>query len=159
MWCMERGRVIVRPSKHSDATAIKDRLRQSDVDEIWASTHQTPEEAILYSRRISSSSHAVLLDGKTVALFGVSPAADRKGVAGVWFVSTDDIAKMWVSFLRMSRECVRRMLDEYPYLFNWVDDRNELSIKWLRWCGAKIEDPQPFGPDGAPFRFFVIKRR
>ena len=158
MWALERGKVIVRRSSHNDVLAIKDRLRKTDVEEIWASTHMKPEEALIHSRSVSSCCQTVLYKCSPVAIFGTARIPDRPQVGGVWFLATDDLRVMWLSFLRMSRECVSRMLDEYPLLFNWVDARNVESIAWLKWCGAKIEKPKPFGPDKMPFHFFTIKR-
>lgn len=158
MWCLNQGSVIVRPTRHADVVAIKDHLRKSDIEEIWSSTHLTPEEALIQSRAASSLCQTVLHRHSPVAIFGTAPVPNRPEAAGVWFLATDDLQVMWLSFLRMSKECVSRMLDEYPLLFNWVDARNAESIEWLQWIGAKIEKPRPFGPDKMPFQFFTIKR-
>lgn len=157
-WCLERGSVIVRPSRHTDVVAIQDRLRKSDIDEIWAATHLTPREAIVFSRQGSSCCQTVLFKYSPVAMFGAAQTKGQREAAGVWFLATDELQAMWLSFLKMSRECVLRMLDEYPLLFNWVDARNAESIAWLKWCGAELEEPKPFGPDKMLFHFFVIKR-
>lgn len=159
MWCLERGDVIVRPTRHADVEAIQDRLRKSDVDEIWSATHMSPRDALIYSRNGSPLCQTVLYKCSPVGIFGTCPMPNRDQAAGVWFMATDDLRGMWLSFLRMSRECVARMLDDYPLLFNWVDARNAESIEWLKWCGAKLEPAKPFGPDKMPFHFFTITRR
>jgi hypothetical protein len=155
MWCVEKGNVTIRPSKHDDVVYLSERLRKTDVDEIWAAVHLKPFEALVYSRKGSFLCQTVLHKTQPVAMFGVAPETTG---AAVWFLASDDLDKMWLSFLKMSKMCIDRMLDESPLLFNWVDARNERSIRWLKWCGAKIEKPAPFGPDQLPFHFFSIKR-
>lgn len=158
MWCLDRGSVFVRPTRHGDVVAIGDRLRKADVDEIWASTHLGPMEALVMSRKASPICQTVVRGKEPIAIFGCAPEPERPLVAGVWFLATDELSKIRHSFLRGSRECVQRMLKEYPLLYNWVDARNTESIRWLKWCGATLEDAKPFGPEGLPFHFFSIKR-
>ncbi len=155
MWCAENGPVTIRPSRHDDVLYLKDRLRKSDVDEIWSSVRLSPENALIHSRKGSPLCQTVLFHGNPVAMFGVAP--DING-SSAWFLSTDELDKMWLSFLRMSKTCIKMMLNEAPILYNWVDARNTRSVRWLKWCGAKVEDAKPFGPDNLPYHFFTIKR-
>jgi hypothetical protein len=51
------------------------------------------------------------------------------------------------------------MLDLYPHLENYVDVRNELSIKWLRWLGFQFDpQPIPYGVWEMPFFRFRMER-
>jgi hypothetical protein len=157
MWCLERGAVTVRPSRHADVLYLKDRLRGADIDEVRALTGQTPEEALIQSRAASDCCQTVLFKGSPVAMFGTAPMTEQ-GRAGVWFLASDELQLMWLSFLKMSRECVARMLNAHPLLFNYVDARNAQSIAWLTWCGAKLEKPKKMGTENRPFHFFTIKK-
>lgn len=147
---------MVRPSRFSDIQHLKDKLRAADVDEVRSLTGQTPEEALSHSRRISDCCQTVLFKGVPVAMFGTAPV--EMGRAGVWFLASEDLSKMWFSFLKMSRECISRMLDAHPVLYNYVDARNEQSIAWLRWCGAKFERAKKMGVENKPFHFFTIQK-
>lgn len=158
-WTMERGDVKIRPSVRSDMKRLKDRLRKSDVDEIYAFTGMRPHEAIVFSHDVSTCCQTVLLHGVPVAMFGTAPVRNDEKKAGVWFIATDELNMMKPSFLRMSKACIKTMLDIYPYLFNYVDARNTDSIKWLKWCGAELDEAKPIGYENKPFHFFTIQRR
>ena len=157
-WAINRGPLLVRPTRHTDIEEIGGRLRKADVAEVWAATHLEPMEALVMSRKTSTICQTVVYAGNPVAIFGCGPDDVRPQAAEVWLLATDDLYSMRHAFLRGSRECVSRMLEVYPLLINWVDARNIKSIEWLKWLGAKIMDAKPYGPDGLPFHFFTIKR-
>ena len=49
-------------------------------------------------------------------------------------------------------------LEQYPVLVNYVSVDNELSIKWLKYLGAKFYDPSPYGKEGKMFMRFEFRR-
>lgn len=157
-WTMRRGPVYIRPSKFFDVGYMRDRIRQSDIDELDASFGETPEEALMNGMRDATLCQTVLLDAMPVAMFGTSPVADKRGVGVVWFLATTDLKQMWLPFLRMSRPCVKKMLEDFDLLFNYVDARNLESLGWLAWIGADIDASAPFGRLRLPFHFFTIRR-
>jgi hypothetical protein len=59
--------------------------------------------------------------------------------------------------LEHSRETIHLLRRVYGPLENWVDARNRLAIRWLRWCGFEIEAPAPYGPHELPFCRFSMK--
>lgn len=149
--------IVVRVTKPWDIAYLKDHLRQCDVDEVWASKHHTPEDALKSSQESAVLSLTIIKE-VPIGIFGISPRSFIGAKASVWFLATDDLDKIGRRFAKHSRHFIDMMLGYYPYLFNFVDDRNEKSIKWLKMCGATIEDPKPYGPDNTPFRFFYFYR-
>jgi hypothetical protein len=140
------------------AQHLKDRLRKSDIDEVWASAHYTPEQALRFSLKISLMAFTVEYHGVPVAIFGVAPDNLTGSRASIWLLGTDDINRMRITFLKESRKFIRYFLWFYPVLYNFVDDRNKKTIEWLTWCGAQFLEPAPYGYDGLPFRFFELRR-
>ena len=65
--------VTVRSSTIEDVEYLKDKLRQSDIDEVWASHRHTPEEALRLSLERSAMSFTIEDNGKPVGMFGVVP--------------------------------------------------------------------------------------
>ena len=63
-----------------------------------------------------------------------------------------------VEFARKSKGYVLRMSKEFPILENYVDARNTLAKRWLKWCGFTIEPPVEYGPEGLPFHLFHMRR-
>jgi hypothetical protein len=48
------------------------------------------------------------------------------------------LLKITRPFLKESRSEVEEMNRVYPHLFNVIDSRNEVHLRWIRWCGFKI---------------------
>ena len=151
------GEVRVRESTKEDAEQLAGLMRKSDIDEIWASNHLTPIEAL--KQGIDNSTFCLTVEnGRPIAMFGIAcdQIISRKAV--VWLLASDDLVKIQKRFLRYSKTFIYIMLDRYPYLENYVDVRNEKSIKWLKLCGATIEKPEPYGADQKMFSHFYFRR-
>lgn len=154
----EKDGIVVRTSTREDIMYLKDRLRESDVQEIWASHNHKPEKALkicLYQSLVCFT----IQNGNPIGMFGISPVDMVGTKASIWFLASNDLDKIKKRFLKNSRKMIDLLLEYYPFLFNWVDCRNEESIKWLEFCGATIEEPKPFGVEGLPFRYFYFDRR
>lgn len=135
------------------------RIRQADHDEIWAVAHVDADSALRRSFRASDMCWAFKADGRVFAIGGVAPSTAAFSIGIPWLMASDDIVQNGIYFVRHSRECVEKMHERYIHLMNWVDVRNEESIKWLRWCGFNIEEPKPYGEDKRLFhRFWKTKK-
>lgn len=152
----QNGNVRIRPSIHWDIERMKDGIRESDRAEIEASHNQTPYEALSYGMRHASFCATVLYEGNPVAMFGTVP--DMKPAGTVWLLATNDVYKMRYTFLKLSKRFVKLMMGRYPVLFNFVDARNKITIKWLEWIGAKVGPPKPYGIQGLPFHYFEFSK-
>lgn len=153
----DKDGIIVRRAIKDDVEFLCDKLRQSDVNEVWASSHKTPEEALTYS--LDKSIFALtIVNSNPIGMFGIAPDIILGDKASVWFLASDELESIGRRFIKNSRRFIDIMLDYYPYLFNFVDERNQESIKWLRLCGATIEEPQPYGKENLPFRYFYFER-
>lgn len=56
-------------------------------------------------------------------------------------LGTDVVLAHQMEFLRRSREWRNQLLQRYSTLTNFVDVRNEVSVRWLRWLGFKLSEP------------------
>ena len=127
-------------------------FREADRAEVWASGQQLPEEALRGS--ISDSRYfleTLLWHGEPVAIFGVGHH-DRFGVP--WMLSTESITEWGKPFIKLGKEAVLDMSDMYSHLVNFIDSRNEVSIKWLRFVGFTIEFDSPIEIRGVEFYKF-----
>lgn len=159
MFCYKHGRnVVVRTTVYHDIEKMKDRLRESDKQEIWASYHHTPEEALMVGFNISSVCLTLLYKGEPVAMFGAAPIPDVDGLGSIWLLGTDELTKVQTTFLRLSKKFIKVLLKDYKTLYNYVDERNEVSQRWLEWCGAKFKGVFTYGIEGRPFRYFEFRR-
>ena len=147
----------VRQACHEDIQAIAAAMRAADVAEVSASHGHTPEAALASSLEHSTAAWTGLIDGVPVCMFGVGPISILAGRGAPWMLGTDGIDKWPRTFLRRCRPCVAAMLAVYPYLENYVDDRNDKSKLWLRWLGFELDDRTVMLPNGVAFRHFELR--
>jgi len=129
--------IRVRPARPADAEAVAPRLRAADLREIRAVTAEAPISVLRGGIAASDPCHAVVGgDDAAVGLFGVCPEQAGSGV--VWLLGTDALVDEPRIFLRHSRAWVGELLARYARLWNMIDARNEVHLRWLGWCGFSI---------------------
>lgn len=145
----------VIPSTAEHAFVMAPRLRAADKAEIAAMSGNLPETALLNGLRGEVCLTAVEPEGDPILMFGV--AKSRFPEAGLlWMLATDAIHKHRFRFLRQSLFFIESLQEAYPLLHNYVDARNELHIKWLKWIGCTFIKTHPrIGVQGRPFHEFV----
>lgn len=160
IYYQNRG-LLVRDSNPEDIAFLRNNLKKSDVDEIWASHHKMPYEALVQGMELSVHCLTVLKYEKPTAMFGVVPISDtdRRGV--IWMLSTENLLNMRIEFLRCSEFFIRllfKLNQRFDILFNHVDARNTVSIKWLKSIGANVAEAVPYGEEKLPFHYFEFPR-
>lgn len=154
----DKNDIKVRKSSVEDVEYLKDHLRESDTQEIWASNHLTPEKALRLS--LAKSIFCLTVEnGAPIAMFGINPEQLLGERAVVWLLGSEGLNKIRIPFIRYSRHFISMMLEYYPYLHNYVDARNLQSIAWLKFCEATIEEAKPFGSENLPFHYFYFRRK
>lgn len=129
---MSNIQIVRLEPKHA---VIAPYLRLADIEEHNAMSDISIDVALSYSIAHSEKGFAVELDGRLTAIFGVN-----SGV--IWLVGTDEITRHPITFYRLSKKIFERLSDGYERLFNFVDERNTLSVRWLKWLGFTIEPAQ-----------------
>lgn len=149
--------LVVRVASTADTQALAPRLRRADIAEIRAVSGEAPLQALERAVAWSDPCYAAGREELAVALFGVVPdrssATTRAG--RIWMLGADDIATYRFAVARLSRPWVARLQQRYHCLWNYVDVRNQLHIRWLDWCGFKlIERVAAYGHERRPFFLF-----
>ena len=119
-------------------------LRQADVDELKALSGVSPEIGVAYSIASSQKGYAAYYDGTLTAIFGISNGL-------IWLVGTDAITKHPITFFRTSKQIFHELTKGHNYLHNYVDARNKLHLRWLKWIGFTIEEAQILGVENRLF--------
>ncbi|MGH9631056.1 MAG: hypothetical protein ACRD7E_22340, partial [Bryobacteraceae bacterium] len=129
----------MRPATQGDAEQLAPRLRKADLREIQAASGGEPL-AILQQGVASSVPCLAAVDsaGHLLALFGVIPDPDRSDTGMVWLLGSPELLRHRASILRMSREWVDRLHETYRVLWNFVDARNQVHVRWLQWSGFEL---------------------
>lgn len=136
------------------AAFVGHNLREADRREVWLSDRLPPLDAVQQSwlASLDHECHAVVDDGGVpVALCGVADG----GV--IWMLCTDGLLATAANrrqFIREGKGWVKRCLQRYGPLSNWVYAKNMGSIRWLKSLGFTVHPPAPFGPSCALFCMF-----
>lgn len=140
----------VKPSVPGDVEYLGARMRQADADEVMAHSGRQPGEALQLGFEHSTACRTGFYKDEPMLMFGASYVDDNVGM--VWMLGSDLITKAWVPVLRQSRGWLQELHDEFDLLFNYVDARNTVHIKWLKWLGFSFINLHPeFGVGRLPF--------
>ena len=133
-------------------------MRAADRDEVRSASGRSPVQALTFSLRKSAVAWTALVDGKPEVMFGLADLNVLARVGAPWLLGTDAVTIHRRAFLRGSVEWRGKLLARYSVLRNLVDDRNAVSMRWLKWLGFKLSSPVPIGHDGTAFRLFELRR-
>jgi hypothetical protein len=131
------------------------RMRLLDYYEMTAASGLDISGTLARSVRLSYIPGAAFSpDGELMCMFGVMPI-DLMGNAAVpWLIGTTTLDRFPGALTRGARTYLAQVEQQYPRLFNYVDERNAPSVKWLRRLGFTIDPPASFGVEGLPFHRF-----
>lgn len=134
-------------------------MRRADVDEVAATGGYSPADALRLSLDRSVIAKTALFDGRPEIMFGVGDLCILTRTGSPWLLGTDAVSHNRRTFLRQSMRWRAKLLERYDVLTNIVDERNIVSIRWLRWLGFAFSGPLPLGKDGQMFRIFRLENR
>jgi len=149
--------VVIRDATLSDVEQFTE-MREADKAEIWAEGHFYPKYALEESMKNSTVTLTYLHDGKIVGMFGVAPDLPMSNRARVWMLTSNEIDKTKVAFLKLTKVIIDKFLTLYPTLWNMVDARHTQAVKWLEWSGAKLRKARNYGVENLPFHYFEFVR-
>lgn len=145
--------IAVRSARAGDAAELAPRLRGADLQEIKASLGADPLSILERGIADSDPCYAVVDgEGRPFALFGAVPDSSNTEVGLVWLLASDDLVKHSCFVLRNSRRWVEKLHRRYRVLWNFVDGRNEVHLRWLKWCGFTfVQLIEQYGVEQRPF--------
>lgn len=149
--------VNFRPLQAGDIAHIAEHLRAADRDELRAAKGEGVDFHDALGMSVLRSSHVwIAADAEPVAVFGVAPVSILEGIGSPWFLSTPAAYKHPRALVVEGKRYLARMREVYPNLVNYVDERNEQSIRWLKRIGFTVHPAEPYGVAGRPFHRFTI---
>lgn len=149
---------LIRKATQEDVEFLIANVREEDIEEIDALDGSTIRDALEETPNLLDNSEVWEVDGKVVAMFGVTPVEDHAGVGVIWMLATGEFEQYSKMFAIRCKRVVEKMISGYEYIFNYVHTKNENSIKWLEWLGFKMNDPEPIGHKGAMFTRFEMRK-
>ncbi len=122
-----------------DAPLLYEDMRSMDMLEIIG-LGKHPRLALEESYKVSTHAWTILTsEHRMVGSFGIA-GSDQENVGVPWLLGTHRMHLIKKSFLKHSREWIKRVFGDYEVLTNVVMERNELSMRWLKWLGASFHD-------------------
>ena len=150
----QQGNNHFRLSTLEDIKYLAPRLRTSDKKEILASVGLTPYEAMMIGYLENVIVFTIVNKyNEPVAIFGINDVGQNVGA--IWLLATDKLKDIQYSFLRENKKVIDFLNTKYKILWNFVDCRNSLHIRWLKWCGFKFINKQKYGVLNKPFYEFI----
>lgn len=146
----------VRAYEPLDSDELEPVLREADRREIQAAFGVTLTSC---ARRIQDTGILCTIcadNDEVVGLFGAVPTCDLS--AAVWLVGSDALTKppLRRQFLVEGKHYLDALHRYRPLLWNYVDERNHLHIRWLEWMGFTFINRHPeYGVEKRPFLEFV----
>ena len=151
--------VSVRESMLEDAARMAPNLRTADLRELQAccGPDVSPQEVLEAGIKTSKDPRTLEVDGEPAAIFGVVDAKEEEpSVCIVWLLGTNKIKDVRSYFLRNCKDVLENIGEPYEVLTNFVDARNTVHVKWLRWMGFTLfREVEDYGAESRTFYEFA----
>ena len=147
---------FMKIASDKDARQLAKILRKDDLQECKAHSNIDGETALVLGVRHSHLPIGIYLeDNKCICILGVVP--EEKKIGRVWLLASDDLKEVLsYRFIKNTKKVCELLNQSFPILYNYVDARNELHIKWLKWVGFTfINKHEKFGYEQKPFYEFI----
>jgi len=146
-----------RKTVASDIPAVAQNMREEDVAEVLAAEGLPPNQALLFCFMAGKPCMTICkADGTPIAMWGVTPDAGEVG--RVWMLGTDELVanrQIRLRFLREVRAYLQELFKTYSVLWNCVDARNTVHVRWIQWMGFTFVAEHPnYGAEGRLFLEF-----
>lgn len=147
------GRVV---DYHEDHRAlILAGLRDVDRRELYMLTRLRPSDAFDMSAANSLRMWSGFDDDGLLCVFGINRRSALSDVGVPWLIGVDRIETSFRTFARHSRQYADLFSRAFPKMENFVLAENRATVRWLRWLGFDMHQPEPMGFSGAPFIRFT----
>lgn len=140
------------------ADYIADNLKKADYIEVVGLVGKDVRREVKASIKASDWSRICLIDGVPAFVFGVRTTDIFRNIGCVWMLTTDKTQEHKVFIGKLTKKYLRKFLEHYSMLFNYVDAGNTFTLRWLAFLGATIYEPTPEGVFGLPYRRFEFTR-
>lgn len=152
----DRTDQIIRRPTSADIDFIVENIREEDVIEVKAAGGKSIRECITDIPNLEENSWVWEYDQKPVCIFGVNPFG-RPGEGLIWMLATTLFDDHFMVFAVACKSVVEDMVRPFKYVFNYVYVENRKSIRWLKWLGFTVREPEPVGVNGAMFCRFEME--
>lgn len=130
------GKTFVRPAVLADAEIIGLKLRAIDKFESFTVLGAGPLDAVRLSIQHSAMAWTGEVNGTPYSCGGFSEYSP--GVACIWQLGTDDVAKNAKDYLGAGKRIVNQYADGYTVVFNLISAANRASMRYVQAIGFRL---------------------
>lgn len=148
---------FIKPNS-KDIQYIAQNMRDQDVTEVYASGGYTPIDALNQSLECSTLSSIALINDEPCAALGLVIPSLLGGIGIPWLLGTEKVVQNKKVFMKETKSGILDMLTLCDKLVNYVHKENTVSVRWLKYMGFTLYEPEPFGIYGELFHKFELGR-
>lgn len=134
---------------HGDHIAAN--MRPSDRKEIYYLAALKPAAAIKATAAMTVFAKTALVNGEPCVIWGLARRTFLSDVGVPWLLGTPLAERYQFRFGRATRTYYEEMASHFPIMENYALAENRKTLRWLKWLGFDMDEPQPYGAFGAPF--------
>lgn len=136
-----RRHVEIKQARSEHAAAIVENLRDVNLHDLEF-TASTALDILEDEIAKSIFAYVGMVDGRAVALWGVQSSGMVSGYGYLWLVTTKAADEHPFLFARRSKLFVDEISRSFKTLHGMVDPKFSRSIRWLRWLGFEVGEPE-----------------
>lgn len=134
---------------------IADNMRAADVEELCIMGCQDPRKAVFSSAEGSDACFVTWVGDTPAAVLGVGSVGMIGGTGAPWLLGTDGLVHCKRQFLTDGRDIIGSWRRRYALLQNAVAVNNHMSVRWLRYVGARFNPPTKTAFGGQIMSFYI----
>ena len=142
----------------SDLIYLSRHIKEADRKEVFGLGCTDMTEELLSSINHSKFVKVCRINDIPVAVFGIRRTDIFRPIGIAWLLTTNETLKHRVFVGRKSKEAIKAFMKDWELLYNFVDEGNDITIKWLKWLDAKIYPAKPMGLWGIKYHYFEFRR-
>lgn len=124
-------------------TVVVQGVGRREVEQFICRSDVPPEHIRIFFQcfRATTQYWMGIKDGEVVCIWGIVPPTLSSDNAYLWLYTTPALEGNEFVFVRHSQRAVEEILRTYPRIVGHATVGADRSIRWLRWLGAKFDEP------------------
>lgn len=131
--------IVVRDAKEADVIKLEATLNEEFAKGLNDAHDKNKHQPMLMSFKSSQRAIVVTDGGNPVLVFGIVPNPVKGEKDCLWVKNSIQVKKKYKTVIVQFREMIKRMLERYPVLFNYIENKHISMIRAILFCGAEIE--------------------
>jgi hypothetical protein len=118
------------------------------------------QRVVVESVSNSEVAYTLICSNRVMGIMGIGGSRKDPRGGKIWFLGSADLEEnVDIELIRESQRLPNFLMQDFEVVYNFVSAENELSIRWLKWCGFEFIRLIPeYGLARKPFWLFAKAR-